>query len=228
MNNAMRTTLVASVLCLSSQVQASTLSFFCITNTNAGDCTIGANQLSVEVSNPSSNHVNFKFLNNVGATSSITEIYFDAGQSSLSSPLAITDSDGIGTTVAFSPNANPGILPGGNSIIPPFTVSNTTVFTADSDAGQGGQMAHGVNAANEWLIMDYTLQSGKSFNDVLTELSNGKLRIGMHITGYASGGSESFVNSPGEPPNIIPVPAAVWLLGSGLLGLLGVARRKMA
>ena len=26
----------------------------------------------------------------------------------------------------------------------------------------------------------------------------------------------------------VPVPAAVWLLGSGLLGLVGVARRKMA
>lgn len=27
-------------------------------------------------------------------------------------------------------------------------------------------------------------------------------------------------------PTVIPVPAAVWLLGSGLLGLVGVARRK--
>lgn len=29
-------------------------------------------------------------------------------------------------------------------------------------------------------------------------------------------------------PVVIPVPAAVWLLGSGLLGLAGVARRKSA
>lgn len=29
-------------------------------------------------------------------------------------------------------------------------------------------------------------------------------------------------------PTIVPVPAAVWLLGSGLLGLVGVARRKKA
>jgi hypothetical protein len=28
------------------------------------------------------------------------------------------------------------------------------------------------------------------------------------------------------PPTVIPVPAAVWLFGSGLLGLVGVARRK--
>jgi len=31
-----------------------------------------------------------------------------------------------------------------------------------------------------------------------------------------------------EPPAAVPVPAAVWLFGSGLLGLVGVARRKKA
>ena len=29
-------------------------------------------------------------------------------------------------------------------------------------------------------------------------------------------------------PNAVPVPAAVWLFGSGLLGLIGLARRKKA
>jgi hypothetical protein len=30
------------------------------------------------------------------------------------------------------------------------------------------------------------------------------------------------------PPSAVPLPAAVWLLGSGLLGLAGVGRRKAA
>ena len=41
----------------------------------------------------------------------------------------------------------------------------------------------------------------------------------------------AFVDSYGAisataPPSAVPVPAAVWLFGSGLLGLVGVARRK--
>ena len=31
-----------------------------------------------------------------------------------------------------------------------------------------------------------------------------------------------------DPPVAVPVPAAVWLLGSGLMGLIGIARRKKA
>jgi hypothetical protein len=39
-----------------------------------------------------------------------------------------------------------------------------------------------------------------------------------HLTIYQIGS--------GTPPQLIPVPAAVWLFGSGLLGLVGVARRR--
>ena len=58
------------------------------------------------------------------------------------------------------------------------------------------------------------------YADVIAELTDGRLRIGLHVQGFGNGGSESFVNNP------VPVPAAVWLFGSGLIGLVGVARRK--
>ena len=40
------------------------------------------------------------------------------------------------------------------------------------------------------------------------------------ITGYAGGGTLR--------PSEVPVAAAVWLFGSGMLGLVGIARRKKA
>jgi hypothetical protein len=32
----------------------------------------------------------------------------------------------------------------------------------------------------------------------------------------------------GDVPAVVPVPAAVWLFGSGLLGLIGMAKRNKA
>ena len=67
----------------------------------------------------------------------------------------------------------------------------------------------------------FDLQSGKIFADVLSDLSNRDLRIGIHVQGFASGGSESFVNH-------VPDASIMLLLGPALLslGLLGRRRRK--
>ncbi len=40
--------------------------------------------------------------------------------------------------------------------------------------------------------------------------------------------SDIALNLTGEPLSQVPVPAAVWLFGSGLLGLSGISRRKKA
>ncbi|MCL7422975.1 MAG: hypothetical protein M8364_18955 [Methylobacter sp.] len=44
-----------------------------------------------------------------------------------------------------------------------------------------------------------------------------------HMSLYGSN-----INIGGDEPPAVPVPAAVWLFGSGLLGLIGAARKKSA
>lgn len=46
------------------------------------------------------------------------------------------------------------------------------------------------------------------------------------LIGNDSNRARLFVGSFGQATSVVPVPAAVWLFGSGLIGLIGIARRK--
>lgn len=70
--------------------------------------------------------------------------------------------------------------------------------------------------------------------ETIGKLEIGKLDAGMgydfNVSGIATGnfgGSYAGVLAAAAPAPV-PVPAAAWLLGSGLLGLAGIARRKGA
>jgi len=205
------------------QASTASYSFYCITNTSPTNCSTGANQLSVDVSstiNP--NQVLFTFKNTGAAPSSITDVYFDDG--TLLGIASITSSAGV----SFSQDASPPNLPGGGSMTPQF--QTTAGFLADSNTPVS---INGVNP-NEWLSILFNLQSSQTYANVLAALDSnhlnqaGDLRIGIHVQSFGNGDSESFVNDPGLPPQIVPIPAAAWLLGSGLIGLVGVARRKVS
>ena len=217
MKNSTRLVLLIAAMLFGSLAHATTVSFYCISNTSATNCTAGATQLSVDVLDIGPGQVQFNFYNSGPANSSIADVYFDDG-SLLGIASLIDFDDGFGGDmgVDFSQGASPGNLPAANNASPPFQA--TAGFLADSDSPV---QPNGVNPG-EWLGIIFDLQGAQTYADVIAELSDGRLRIGLHVQGFGDGGSESFVNNP------VPVPAAVWLFGSGLLGLVGVARRKRA
>lgn len=190
---------------------ATTVSFFCITGNSATDCAIGEAQLTVDVTDLGGGDVNFRFNNSGPAASSISEVYFDDG--TLLGLSTVTHSAGDPWTGG---SASPPNLPGGSSVDPAFVA--TAGFLAESDPPPP---LNGVRPG-EWLDVTFALQAGGTYGDVIDELTDGRLRIGMHVISFQSGGSESFVNNP------VPIPAAVWLFGSGLALLGWVRRRRQA
>jgi hypothetical protein len=55
---------------------------------------------------------------------------------------------------------------------------------------------------------------------------DGVMGIPMASGGVMPGWSPNFNANLTATPDPVPIPAAVWLFGSGLLGLVGVARRR--
>ncbi len=189
-------------------------SFENITNNNAGDAAIGEAQLFVEVDDEGGGIVSFRFFNEGPEASSITQIYFDADGSSLLSVAGLIE--GAGTDYDSPGTGQPPNLPGANNADPDFQV--TMGFRA---VPAPPVQPNGVNPGEELTVLFDT--GGVSFASILDEIADGTIRMGIHVQGFASGGSESFVNNGPSP---VPLPGAVWLFGSALLGLVGITRRK--
>jgi hypothetical protein len=193
--------LVLLVVCATAQA-GPTYGFVCITpGASAANAATGASQLFVDILNPGGNQVTFNFRNTGPAASSICDIYFDDGA------LLGISSIVNGAGVSFHAPATPANLPGGNNVTPPFVA--TTGFSADSDPPVE---QYGVNPG-EYVQILFDLQTGMMYADVLSNLTSGDLRIGIHVQAFSDGASASFVNTP------IPAPGAFLLatLGVGCL-----------
>ena len=188
---------------------ATTLGFGCITNDSATDCGIGEAQLSVDLSAVGANRVEF-LLNNTGPDAVKVEgIYFDDG--TLLGFASITSSPGV----SFSQGATPPELPGADQATPPFVT--TQDFLADSDPS----VAQNAVGPGEWLSTVFNLKAGGTLADVMQDLSNGTLRIGVHAIAFTSGGSESLVSLP----LAIPEPGTLGLLALAALAAARFRRR---
>jgi hypothetical protein len=168
---------------------AAPLGFYNITANDPGDAAIGEAQLWVDVTDPGGGQVAFTFNNDGPDPCSVAGVFFDDG--TLLGVASIIEGPGV----SFSLGSSPPNLPGANMIDPPFAA--TAGFSADSDPPV---QPDGVNPG-EYLTLVFDLQSGSTFSDVVDDLSSGALRIGIHVQGYASAGSESFVNNPPDCPD---------------------------
>lgn len=88
---------------------------------------------------------------------------------------------------------------------------------SDIDAGKYTSFAVVLKASNEFVV--WLLNSGVSSGD--WAMLNG--HAVSHIALY---GTNADLPDGGGPPSSVPLPAAVWLFGSSMLGLIGFSRRK--
>lgn len=188
----------------SSTAAAATFGFYSITNNSLIDAGIGEAQFFVDVTNGNQS-ATFTFRNEGPLPAVITEIYFDDG--SLLGIASIFDNP---PSVDYVQGANPPDLPGANNISPPFQV--TAGFLAEpvmppfhSGVGPGEQVA---------IVFD--LVNGGTLQDVIDEIVDGTLRIGIRGQGFDGGGSEAFVN--------VPEPSGLALLAIGITTI--IARRQ--
>jgi MYXO-CTERM domain-containing protein len=207
--NTFVSTAAAALIAVTASAHASNIyGFVPVTNNVVADANAGVAQLTMDVSaGPGLNQVSFTFNNAGPAAMSITDVYFDDG--TLLGIASIFN----GTGVSFSPGTTPPNLPGGNLLTPAF--QTTSGFSADSNPPI---QPNGVNPG-ETLTIVFDLLSGQTFADTIAALNStgDHLRVGLHVQGFAGGGSEGFVNQ-------VPAPGAFGLLGLG--GLVALRRRR--
>ena len=163
----------------------------------------------------------------------ISEAYWDDNGGLFSAISIDSSSNGQNNSVVSwkTTGVTPPNLPSGNTANPTFDGTGGLKAAANNPSPTNGV------GINEFVQFKLTYTNGTSFADVISDLKDGSLRLGLHVQGHNTGGSETYVaggckgddcGDGGSGIDPVPVPASLPLL-IGALGLTGyIARRRKA
>ena len=220
----LKNTLAAMLLMsVTSMSQAVTFNFTEIVNDGGPDL---SEQLSVDVVDLGSNNVGFTFFNGrdgeITVDSNIAGIFFDVGSSNVMD-IVYSSTDSSDGVLFTSVNGTPN-LPEGELLDPEFTDDSGFKFGHDSDyKGHDGGVDDANGGTAEFASFIASFGGSFLFSDLLANIYSRDFRLGLHVISIegegSDAGSDSYVNA-------VPVPAAAWLFGSAIVGLVATRRRK--
>lgn len=135
-------------------------------------------------------------------------------------------SQGYGTPPFEDPNslASHGIYDTWSEVYE-IVFDDSAVIVPDTQPGEGGFAVGYV----ETIFVD-VLVTEPSLSDIHVDMFTANFDAEKDrniVTGFAPFSHDGQLILGGSPAPTVPAPAAAWLFGSGLLGLAGIARRKV-
>lgn len=108
-------------------------------------------------------------------------------------------------------------------------LGSTTIAYATTSSWIGGNdlLVDNVQHHYEASFSDFAALAGLGAVDPISKLSISFFTQAQYRT-YSSSSAKVWFDNVTVGAGSVPIPAAVWLFGSGLLGLLGMSRRKRA
>lgn len=176
-------------------------------------------------------------LNLQNTTAYVIQYEFPAGSGTYINALGALDVDRYDLGNALSGSYNilftPGSFNSTTAIVGFMLSDNPNQAIVDNPgllgpAASNMSLLSGILQGNWWAVYHVP---PNSTDDLFAYNPTLQLTAGTNYYLFASGGSVSPVSIPytlsvTAAPAPVPVPPALWLFGSGLLGLIGVARRK--
>jgi hypothetical protein len=183
-----------------------------------------AGQFSMKLEDMGSGVSRLTFSNVGNINSVITSIYFDAPTS-----FSMTAAIAVEHNVDFVKDGNPGTFPQGANLTPKFETLFS--FSAVSSPVKNG-VEDGISNY-DYLSLEFRWSdvnnTTSTYDALMGLIATGDLRVGLHVQDLASmpfPGSGGKLADSNAYVNNVPIPGAAYLMGSGLIALLGLRKKR--